>query len=47
MAAGRSAEAGRLQQRLADPVFLGLDGEAVLKPVQATANDVLGGLSGV
>jgi hypothetical protein len=33
----------RPQQRLADPALLGLAGEAVLEPVQATAHDVLGG----
>jgi hypothetical protein len=41
--AGRSTGANCPQQRLADPAFLGLAGEAVHEPVEATANDVFGG----
>jgi hypothetical protein len=40
---GRSTTTGRLQQGLTDPTLLGSAGEAVLEPVQPTANDVFGG----
>jgi hypothetical protein len=43
MAGGHSAWPGRPQQRLAYPTRLRLADEAVLQPVQPTANDVLGG----
>ena len=42
-AGGRSTATGRLQQGLADPTLFGLAGQAVLEPVQPTANDVFGG----
>jgi hypothetical protein len=40
---GRSAVVGRPQQRLADPALLGLAGEAVLEPVEATGHGGFGG----